>query len=339
MGVKDAAGLSGNYVNADSENEDDEVVKVNSCMIRGDIKYVRDMSVLTNDPPHHPPLELSTHLPSTHPTMNRLNRNELQECREYEVAYRAYLRGDEPPMVPVPRRWREYLEMSFLNVSTDPYPPPPMQQPVYQTMSENTVSMPSEALTTIIHAINRPSPAPGPRYLHNHMNPRRELTRNRTLYREPRELNHYHRGYGGNRNGGNRNGGNLNGGNGGNRRGGYQGRGGRTGGNRRGARSGRNPPNDRRHVSEPPLVNNLLTLQTPVAEIGAHQVSAANLDFLNKFANVDLVTNAEASPTVEDINMAIEAGSTEIGTPEEVSEDVSNTGPGVAPASGNDVTV
>ena len=182
MGVKDAAGLSGNYVNADSENEDDEIVKVNSCMIRGGIKYVRDKLVLTNNPPHHPPLELSTHLPSTHPTMNQLNCNKLQECRGYKVAYRAYLRGGGPPVVPVPRRWQGYVKMSFLNVSTDPYPPPPMQQPVYQTMSENTVSMPSEALTTIIHVINHPSPAPGPHYLHSHMNPCRKLTRNHTLY-------------------------------------------------------------------------------------------------------------------------------------------------------------
>ena len=221
MDMKDAAGLSGNYVNMDSENEDNEVIKVSLCMIRGDIKYVRDMLDSTNDPPHHPPLRSSTHISSIRPTMNRLNHNDIQECREYEVAYHAYLQGNKLPMVPVPRQWREYLEVLFLNVDTDPYPSPPMQQPVYHTMSENTVSMPSEALTTIIHMINHPSPTPGPRYHHSHMNPCCKLTRNRTLYREPREFNHHHRGYGGNRNGGNhnggRNGGNWNGGEGGNR--------------------------------------------------------------------------------------------------------------------------
>ena len=70
MGVKDAAGLSGNYVNADSENEDDEVVKVNACMIRGNINYGRDMPDCTNDPPHHPLFEPPSHLSTTPLAMN-----------------------------------------------------------------------------------------------------------------------------------------------------------------------------------------------------------------------------------------------------------------------------
>ena len=199
MGVKDAAGLSGNYVNADSENEDDEVVKVNTCMIRGNINYGRDMPDCTNDPPHHPLFEPSSHLSTTPLAMNRLNRNNIQECREYEVAYCAFLQGvNELPMIPIPRRWQEYLEMSYLYGNADPSPPSPTQQPVYQTMSENMVSMPLEALTTIIHTINRPSPAPVPHYHHNHFVSHRELTRNCTLYRGMREYqnNHYRNGGG-----------------------------------------------------------------------------------------------------------------------------------------------
>ena len=104
-------------------------------------------------------------------------------------------------------------------------------------MLENTVSMLLEALTTIIHTINHPSPTPAPCYHHNHLNPHHELTRNRTLYQGPRENNNYHRGNGWG-NGRNCNGG-RNGGDGGIRQHSYQGHGGHIRGNGRGCLVGK----------------------------------------------------------------------------------------------------
>ena len=81
------------------------------------------MPDFTNNPPHHPPFKPSTLLSTTHLVMNCLNRNNIQECREYEVTYHAFLRRvDEPPMVPIPRRWWEYLKMSYLYGNADPSP-------------------------------------------------------------------------------------------------------------------------------------------------------------------------------------------------------------------------
>ena len=78
----------------------------------------------------------------------------------------------------------------------------------------------------------------------------------------------------------------------------------------------------------------------PIIEMGTHQVNAADLESLNNLANVELDTNTEGSPTIKDFNMAIKAGTNVIGMPgEETSEEVSNSGPGGVPASGDDITV
>jgi hypothetical protein len=150
--------------------------------------------------------------------------------------------------------------------------------PIYQPPQNNTVSMPAEALDTIIRAIGRrPADPPHPRVV------TRYIRRPTPIYNT--------RGRGG-------------------YRGGYGGRGRGTSLNRRGRRSGRDEETD--HNPTAWTINTV----TPAPIINAPTAPTADIDlaFLNDFSNTDLASNAgddivmvNDAATIEGNDAAVEA--------------------------------
>ena len=187
MGVKNAAELPPNYVNEDSESEDEEniITLVNSC-------EVREENIRNEERGNRLPIPLLFSTNSTNSTsylaMEGFTAEEIQQCSSYELGLRASANGVRHQFwtVQLPR-WEEYLDLIYSRDRHQApvhaiYPPPPpypthhtypphhsyphyaSYQPIPAPSTQsNTISMPSEALETIIRAIRRPSEPVHPR--------------------------------------------------------------------------------------------------------------------------------------------------------------------------------
>ena len=221
--------------------------------------------------------------------MDPLPQRVIEECYHYELAYRNFIRGvGEPPMVPRPTRWKEYLERKLLLDGPDRWdfqpviqPPTYLPQHAYHLIAENTVSMPSQALSTIIRAIGNNQPQPIPtRPTYN--------THNNITHHHPPPRRNYQNGYG--------------------RGSGYRGRGGfhacgRTiGNNWRGVRADRNATVPTPAPNTPIATNFGNTLSTfDGSDDVSLNASSIDLDFINGFANANI--NAADVASAENIQM------------------------------------
>ena len=177
MGVKSAAELQSNYVNMDSENEDeeDDIIQSQACAIVGIDKRVSESDEdLTNISFHSHILYSTTHLSTR--SMDGLNQDEFLACAKYESEARAFVLGyGDPPRTGPPPRFDEYVDMSYGPRQRPPWigrnvpvREAPVQIPARQAdhFSVNAISMPARTLDTIIRAVSRQptvNPTPRPR--------------------------------------------------------------------------------------------------------------------------------------------------------------------------------
>jgi len=283
MGVEDAAELPPNYDDVGSDNEGN-IIQVQACRVREDKRDERNPETFSNRSLFHSyfPLLYSIAMDNY---ADRISEREFQECANYEVYLRARHRGIRLPRVIKPLRWDDFIEVVYGCLPEDmpwgaEHQIPMMEDrrpaQTYQQVSANTVSMPSEALETIIRAIGRTSNQPVPV---------RPQIITRYERRPPPNIN---RG-----------------------RGGYNGRGrGRGGGqppNRR-ARRGRR--------TEDPRIANRPIIVPAVPEPINNQITAGtsnditDLSFLDEFANTDItaingedIAMTNSSTNGEDIAM------------------------------------
>ena len=278
MGVENVANLPQNYVNEDSENEEDNdiIVRTNTCTIkRDDIKARGRINEKSNN---SFPSSL-THYSTILLTMEGFTTEEIQQCSLYELGLRALANGTRHQFWTIkPPQWEEYVDRTYgreqpqtpIQHTYPMYPYPRYPYLTYQpppTNVTNTVSMPLEALEAILWAIRRPAEPPQPQ----------------PIPRVIREPTNYQRGRGFHR---------------GPYRGGYQGRGGRGRGssiglNKRGRRS---VDNSRRDPT--PIVEPVNPLTTPI-DMGP--LSAEDLAFPGLAAKEPIETAQEVP--IKDITM------------------------------------
>ena len=278
MGVKNVAILPQNYVNEDSENEEnnDIIVRTNACTIKGDdIKARGRMDEESNNSSS----SHLTHYTTVLFTMEGFTTEEIQQCSLYELGLRALANGTRHQFRTIkPPRWEEYVDRTYgrdqpqtpIQHTYLMYPYPGYPYPTYQpppTNVTNMVSMPSEALEAILRAIRRPAEPP----------------RTQLITCVIREPTNYQRGRGFHR---------------GAYRGGYRGRGGRgrgssIGPNRRGRRS---VDVDRR---DPTLIVELVNPLTTPINMGP--LLAEDLAFLGLAAEEPIKMAREVP--IEDITM------------------------------------
>ena len=167
MGVKDASGLSGNYVNDPDSNEDDEdqpIIQARVCTLAVLDKREEDCTVngtYSSNP---------TNYPTTNDMHSVLSIKELKDCLAYEHRLNSSRVGVcPPPSDPPPARWNDYLNKQEVLMSD--HRPILDHQFHYRAPSHapnpDNVSMPAETLEAIIRAIgnaSRPTPAPAPTF-------------------------------------------------------------------------------------------------------------------------------------------------------------------------------
>ena len=163
MGVKNASELPSNYVNLESDDEEEnDIITLNACMItRKDIRREDETSTLNST---HQSSLLST-TPLIHNMIySSLSANEVRECLDFEHRLNASRLGVGPIPTNPPSKWTEFQsEQSVLASSRNSTNTP--HHVTRQGPSDN-VSMPAGALEAIIRAISntsRPKPAPLPK--------------------------------------------------------------------------------------------------------------------------------------------------------------------------------
>ena len=186
MGVKNAAQLPANYANPESENES-EIIQAKACLVsKGNKRECEEGDVLTNKFP----ITQTSHLSKTSQSyfaMDGFTTEELQQCSMYELALRARASGVRHAIdTPRPPRYDKYVD-SVIRLERNrnhmengvchhydtqpPYYPyrsnyyPEANVPIYHPtttapVTVGNVSMPLEALVTIIRAISKPSSTP-----------------------------------------------------------------------------------------------------------------------------------------------------------------------------------
>ncbi|KAF9642093.1 hypothetical protein BDM02DRAFT_3264580, partial [Thelephora ganbajun] len=192
--------------------------------------------------------------------MHRFTSKEIEDCIKYEVCLRAIERGlfAKNDLCPPPSRWFNYLDRT--NHRDPNFRNHPIN-PIYQSPTSETVSMPSGALETIIRAIGRQTRAPPPRP--------QVVTRYVRIPPPPIPINHGRGGFRG------------------------RGRGRRPEGNRRGRRSGRDDNGGPSSNNPAPVTNNPVPVDNTPIPGPSNDIANVDLDFLSEFANSDLATNAD----------------------------------------------
>ena len=264
MGVKDASELLSNYVNENSDNEENDIIKVHTCIVRRDKRdglAMVDLSIRSSS--HSSPLLTDLIMQSN------LNVHEVHKCLDYEHSLNSHRLGvGSPPMIPPPNRWNNYLieQDALRGQRQNPMANQNFHQrlPLMLPSFADNVSMPANMLETIIQAVGittcAPAPPPIRTQVVNHYIPHRPV---------PPPPNH-NRGRGGN-----------------------AGRGhGHDPPNRRGKRGG-HPEEPRRNQRIDQVQDLAPTITTAVTEPINNTAAgpSSNLDglnFLEEFANTDL---------------------------------------------------
>ena len=160
MGVNDASGLPGNYVNdPDSDKGDEEnIIQARACTLTDFDKRDEDSTTNGTYSSTDPLYPTSNDMHST------ISINELRTCLDYEHALNASRVGIcSPPNGPPPARWDDYLREQEARIAAQrPIVNHPIHQrsPAYSPIPDN-VYMPADTLEVIIRAIgnaSRPNP-------------------------------------------------------------------------------------------------------------------------------------------------------------------------------------